>query len=119
MSSGPKKDEAALLRAGLASMVGRRVGAYDIQAVLGAGGMGEVYRARDTRLERDVAIKFLHAEFIDDPDFRERFDREARTISTLDHQRICAVYDVGEFEHEPYLVMQYINGETLANRLRK
>ena len=74
---------------------GSRIGAYEIIAPLGAGGMGEVYRARDTRLDRTVAIKVLPASLAADPQFRERFDREARAISQLDHPHICALYDVG------------------------
>jgi Tol biopolymer transport system component len=103
----------------LSPLVGRRVGAYEIQAFLGAGGMGEVYRARDTRLDRDVAIKFVHAASLGEPEARARFDREARSLSALDHPNICAVYDVGEHDGAPYLVMQFIEGETLASRLRK
>src|SRR6266852_1760437 len=81
--------------------------------------MGEVYKARDTRLNRTVAIKVLSASFASDPQFRERFDREARTISQLDHPHICALYDVGEQNGTAYLVMQYLEGETLADRLTK
>ena len=79
--------------------------------------MGEVYRARDTRLDRTVAIKVLSSQLAGDPHFRERFDREARAISSLDHPHICALYDVGEHEGTAYLVMQYLDGETLAERL--
>ena len=76
--------------------IGTRLGPYEIQAAIGAGGMGEVYRARDTRLDRIVAIKVLPAALAADPQFKERFDREARAISALDHPHICALYDVGE-----------------------
>ncbi len=96
---------------------GLRLGPYEIQSALGAGGMGEVYRARDTRLDRTVAIKVLPAQLRDDPEFRERFDREARAISALDHPHICALYDVGEHDGMAYLVMEYLEGETLARRL--
>ena len=75
---------------------GMRLGAYEIVGFVGAGGMGEVYRARDTRLDRTVAIKVLHASFAASPQRRERFDREARAISSLNHPHICALYDVGE-----------------------
>ena len=75
---------------------GTRLGPYEIVAPLGAGGMGEVYRARDTRLDRTVAIKVLSSQLAADPQFRERFDREARAISALDHPHICSLYDVGE-----------------------
>jgi serine/threonine protein kinase len=75
---------------------GRRLGPYEIQSPLGAGGMGEVYKARDTRLDRTVAIKVLPAQLASDLQFRNRFEHEARTISQLDHPHICALYDVGE-----------------------
>ena len=74
---------------------GSRLGPYEIQSAIGAGGMGEVYKARDTRLDRTVAIKVLPESLASDPQFRERFDREARTISQLDHPHICALYDIG------------------------
>jgi eukaryotic-like serine/threonine-protein kinase len=96
-----------------------RLGPYEIQSAVGAGGMGEVYKARDTRLDRTVAIKVLPSSLATDPDFRERFDREARTISQLDHPHICALYDVGDHNGTAYLVMQYLDGETLADRLSK
>src|SRR5256885_14639734 len=108
---------------------GVRLGPYEIVAPLGAGGMGEVYKARDTRLDRTVAIKVLPAELSDDPDLRARFEREARAIAALDHPHICAIYDVGEAanpeSHIPnsgsvrYLVMQHLEGETLAARLAR
>src|SRR5437660_5789243 len=98
---------------------GTRLGPYEIQSALGAGGMGEVYKARDTRLDRTVAIKILPESLATDPQFRDRFDREARTISQLDHPHICALYDVGEQDGAAYLVMQYLEGETLENRLKK
>src|ERR671936_76154 len=93
---------------------GTRLGPYAIQSALGGGGMGEVYKAHDTRLDRTVAIKVLSPHLAADPQFRGRFDREARTISQLDHPHICAVYDVGEEHGTSYLVMQYLEGETLA-----
>jgi eukaryotic-like serine/threonine-protein kinase len=98
---------------------GSRLGPYEITAPLGAGGMGEVYKARDTRLDRIVAIKILPDALAADPQFRDRFDREARTISQLDHPHICTVYDVGEHNRTAYLVMQYLEGETLADRLSR
>jgi serine/threonine protein kinase/Tol biopolymer transport system component len=98
---------------------GTRLGPYEILSALGAGGMGEVYKARDTRLDRAVAIKILSDALATDPEFRERFDREARTISQLDHPHICSLYDVGEHDGTAYLVMQYLEGETLADRLTK
>src|SRR4030095_6550965 len=83
------------------------------------GGMGEVYKARDTRLDRIVAIKVLTASLAADPVLRERFDQEARTISSLDHPHICVLYDVGRDAGVDYLVMQYLEGETLAGRLAR
>src|SRR5712692_9411393 len=98
---------------------GTRLGPYELVSLLGAGGMGEVYKARDTRLDRTVAIKILPEALAADSQFRDRFDREARTISQLDHPHICALYDVGEQDGTAYLVMQYLEGETLADRLKK
>jgi serine/threonine protein kinase/Tol biopolymer transport system component len=99
--------------------VGTRLGPYEIQSLLGAGGMGEVYKGRDTRLDRTVAIKILPEALAADPQFRERFDREARTISRLDHPHICALYDIGEQDGRAYLVMQHLEGETLELRLER
>jgi serine/threonine protein kinase/tetratricopeptide (TPR) repeat protein len=98
---------------------GARVGAYEILSAIGAGGMGEVYRARDTRLERTVAIKVLPADLSSDPDRRERFDREARAISSLNHPHICILHDVGNQDGTSFLVMECLEGETLASRLSK
>jgi Tol biopolymer transport system component len=98
---------------------GSRLGPYEILGALGAGGMGEVYKARDTRLDRTVAIKILPEALAANSQFRERFDREARTISQLDHAHICALYDVGEQDGTSFLVMQYLEGETLEARLKK
>jgi Tol biopolymer transport system component/predicted Ser/Thr protein kinase len=96
---------------------GARLGPYEILAPLGQGGMGEVYKARDTRLDRTVAIKVLPAQFAADPQFRERFDREAKAISQLNHPHICTLYDVGQQDGTDFLVMEYLEGETLADRL--
>jgi len=98
---------------------GTKLGPYEIQAPLGAGGMGEVYRARDTRLERAVAIKILSAHLCQNAEARDRFDREARAISSLSHPNICHLYDVGEEDGISYLVMEYLEGETLGDRLHK
>ena len=98
---------------------GTRLGAYEILGPLGAGGMGEVYRARDTRLERTVAIKVLPAHLSSSPESRQRFEREAKTISQLSHPHICALHDVGREGETEYLVMEYLEGETLADRLLK
>ena len=97
---------------------GSTIGAYEILGLLGAGGMGEVYRARDTRLDRVVAIKVLQGHLTLDEDVRQRFDREARIISSLNHPHICTLYDVGHQDGMDYLVMEYLEGESLAERLR-
>ena len=98
---------------------GARLGPYEIQAPLGAGGMGEVYRARDTRLDREVAIKILPTHLSSNPESKLRFDREARVISSLNHPNICTLYDVGHQNSTDFLVMEYLEGETLADRLLK
>jgi Tol biopolymer transport system component/predicted Ser/Thr protein kinase len=98
---------------------GTRLGPYEILAPLGAGGMGEVYKARDTRLERTVAVKVLPQHLSANEEVRQRFEREAKTISQLSHPHICALYDVGSHEGTEYLVMEYLEGETLAARLLK
>jgi Tol biopolymer transport system component/predicted Ser/Thr protein kinase len=96
---------------------GSRLGPYEILAPLGAGGMGEVYRARDTRLDRTVAVKVLPEHLSASAELRQRFEREARTISQLSHPHICALYDVGNQDGVEFLVMEYLEGETLAERL--
>jgi serine/threonine protein kinase/Tol biopolymer transport system component len=98
---------------------GTRLGPYEILSPLGAGGMGEVYRAKDTRLERTVAIKVLPQHLSASPEVRQRFEREAKTISQLSHAHICALYDVGREGETEYLVMEYLEGETLSDRLAK
>jgi serine/threonine protein kinase len=96
-----------------------RLGPYEIIAALGAGGMGEVYQASDTRLDRTVAIKILPEHISARPQARERFEREARAVSSLNHPHICTLHDVGHQDGIDYLVMEYLEGETLAQRLRK
>ncbi len=98
---------------------GTRLGPYEITSTLGAGGMGEVYRARDTRLERTVAIKVLPSHLSENAEVRQRFEREAKTISSLSHPHICALYDVGHQDGTDYLVMEFLEGETLTDRLAK
>ncbi len=98
---------------------GARLGPYEILDALGAGGMGEVYRARDARLGRDVAIKVLPAHLSANPEVRARFEREARAISHLNHPHICTLYDIGHHDGTDYLVMELLEGETLARRLAK
>ncbi len=94
--------------------VGTRLGLYEILAPIGAGGMGEVYKANDTRLERTVAIKVLPEHFAESPERKARFEREAKAISQLNHPHICTLYDVGEQDGVDFIVMEYIEGETLA-----
>ncbi|MDQ5871037.1 MAG: protein kinase [Acidobacteriota bacterium] len=98
---------------------GARLGPYEIIAAIGAGGMGEVYKARDTRLERTVAVKVLPAHLSASSESRERFEREAKTISSLSHPHICALFDVGNQDGVEFLVMEYLEGETLADRLAR
>ena len=98
---------------------GSRLGPYAIESMVGTGGMGEVYRALDTRLGRSVAIKVLRAHLSNDPDLRQRFLQEARTISALQHPHICTLFDVGSEDGTDYLVMEYLDGESLANRLTR
>src|SRR5712691_10239831 len=98
---------------------GTHLGPHEILAPLGAGGMGEVYKARDTRLDRAVAIKVLPSHLSSSPEVCQRFEREAKTISALSHPHICALYDVGNQDGVEYLVMEYLEGETLADRVAK
>lgn len=98
---------------------GARLGPYEILAPIGAGGMGEVYRARDARLDRTVAIKILRTSLSDSEHLRQRFEREAHAVSSLSHPHICALYDVGHHDGMDYLVMEFLEGETLAARIRK
>src|SRR6266496_1898392 len=107
------------MRAFMSLSPGTKLGPYEIQAPLGAGGMGEVYRARDTRLERIVAIKVLPSRLSSDPDLNRRLEREARTISSLNHPHICALYDIGTQDGIDFLVMEYLEGQTLADRLQR
>src|SRR5215472_15242772 len=98
---------------------GAKLGPYQIVAPLGAGGMGEVYRARDTRLERTVAIKILPPHLSSDPVRKQRFEREAKIISSLNHPHICVLYDIGSQDGVDYQVMECLEGQTLARRLEK
>src|SRR2546430_12676173 len=95
---------------------GTRLGPHEVLSSIGAGGMGEVYKARDTRLNRTVAIKILPSA---DPDLKARFEREAKAIAALQHTHICALYDVGHDNDLDYLVLEYLEGETLEDRLRR
>ena len=98
---------------------GTKLGPYEIQSPLGAGGMGEVYRARDTRLDRTVAIKVLNSQLVANAELRARFEREAKIISQLQHSHICVLYDVRHQDDTEFLVMEYLEGETLADRLKR
>ncbi|HEY6387151.1 MAG TPA: serine/threonine-protein kinase, partial [Candidatus Acidoferrum sp.] len=98
---------------------GTRFGPYEIISAAGAGGMGEVYRAKDTRLDRIVAVKVLPSELAHDPERRQRFEREARSISTLSHPHICTLHDIGHQDGVDYLVLEYLEGDTLETKLKK
>jgi eukaryotic-like serine/threonine-protein kinase len=98
---------------------GSRLGPYEILAPIGAGGMGDVYRAKDTRLDRTVAVKVLPSHLSDNTEARQRFDREGRSISSLNHPNICTLHDVGHQDGVDFLVMESLEGETLADRLAK
>src|SRR5262249_10370942 len=98
---------------------GAKLGPYEIISPIGAGGMGEVYKARDTRLDRTVAIKVLPSHLSNTAESRERFEREARTISNLNHPNICVLHDIGRHDGVDFLVMEYLEGDTLARRLAR
>jgi serine/threonine protein kinase len=98
---------------------GAHLGPYEIQSALGAGGMGEVYRARDTRLKRDVALKLLTASFATDPDRLARFQREAEVLASLNHPHIAAIHGLEESDGTRALVMELVEGETLADRIAR
>src|SRR4030081_1781639 len=98
---------------------GTKLGPYEIQSPLGAGGMGEVYRARDTRLDRIVAVKVLPANLSSDPSLRQRLEREAKAVSKLSHPHICTLHDVGHQDGVDFLVLEYLEGETLEHRLER
>jgi serine/threonine protein kinase/Tol biopolymer transport system component len=110
---------AVVLESGVSLEPGRQLGPYQIERLLGAGGMGQVYQARDTRLNRTVAIKVLLHAFADDPQFRARFEREAQAVAALAHPNICTLHDVGHQEGIDFLVLEYLEGETLAARLER
>jgi serine/threonine protein kinase len=98
---------------------GARLGPYEIVSPAGAGGMGEVYRARDTRLDRTVALKVLPSDLTNDAAARQRFEREARAVAALSHPHICTLHDIGQHDGTDFLVMEYLDGETLAARLAR
>src|SRR5215467_12206308 len=114
-----KHDSGAIIAPLMPLAPGTHLGPYEITTPLGAGGMGEVYRARDMRLERTVAIKILPEQLSKDPTRKQRFEREAKTISSLNHPHICTLHDIGSQDGIDYLVMECVEGETLAKRLEK
>src|SRR5262245_11556394 len=99
--------------------VGTRLGPYEIIAAIGEGGMGEVYRAKDKRLERTVAIKVIPSQLSGKAELKQRFEREARAISNLSHPHICTLHDIGHHDGIDYVVMEFLEGQTLAQRLTK
>src|SRR5690348_12105785 len=103
----------------MAFAAGTRVGPYEIVSPIGAGGMGAIYRARDTRLDRTVAIKILTGELAGDPEARRQFEEEARAIAALNDPHICTIHDVGHEGDVDYLVLEFLEGETLADRIRR
>ncbi len=103
----------------MSDLLGKKLGPYEVQSALGAGGMGEVYLAKDTRIDRTVAVKVLPSQTAASPEIRQRFDREARAISSLNHPNICALYDIGQQDGIDYLVMEYLEGESLSKVLER
>src|SRR3989475_9949268 len=103
----------------MAITIGQKLGSFQVLSIVGRGGMGEVYRARDTKLKREVAIKILPEEFSQDPDRVARFQREAEVLASLNHPNIAAIYDLEEAEGARFLVLEFVEGETLAERIAR
>src|SRR6185503_2952962 len=114
-----RDDRPAIISAPMHLKAGDRLGPYEIIGAIGAGGMGEVYRARDVRLDRTVAIKVLTGALAADSESRQRFEQEARAIAALNDPHICTIHDVGRHGDRDYLVLEYLEGETLADRLSR
>src|SRR6266567_5485695 len=103
----------------MALPAGTKLGPYEVLSAIGAGGMGEVYKARDTRLDRTVAVKVLPEHIAQREDLRTRFEREARAVASLNHPNICVLHDIGNHDGAGYMVMEFMEGETLAARIAK
>src|SRR6202161_3505325 len=116
---GPLQAASRIIPRVMPLTAGTRLGPYEVIAPIGAGGMGEVYSAKDTRLDRTVALKILPLHLADTPEVRQRFEREARAVSSLNHPNICALYDIGQQDGTDFLVMEYLEGQTLAKRIEQ
>ena len=114
---GPRHSSASFMKEQESGMIGKTLSNFKITAKLGEGGMGEVYRAEDSKLDREVAIKVLPAAFTQDPERLARFEREAKILASLNHQNIAAIHQVEQVEGTYFLVMELVDGETLAERL--
>ena len=114
-----RRSRTIAIRKTMVLSAGTRLGPYEVVEPIGAGGMGEVYKAKDTRLDRSVAIKVLPSHLSESPELRQRFEQEARAVSSLNHPNICTLHDIGREDGVDFMVMELIEGETLFDRLRK